>query len=948
MNPCFHRISNAFIVLLLLSFSQALVAQSYLSEAKAARQAAGTVKDISILLLEAQWQRSQQLPVTPLVSAQELSSAPQPALFLHDDKGRVAIRFRALSPENLLPELLALGMVETGRNEQLGLLEGFFPYERLTDLEGLKQAGLLSASAIWQPTTEAGTVGSQADTTLSTYRVRNFGPSFLDGTGQKIGVLSDSYNNLNGAAAGIASGNLPNDVRNLQDLSSGGIDEGRAMIELIHDLAPGATKYFATAFTGELGFASNIQLLADSGCQVIVDDVVYFEEPFFQDGIIAQSVISVTEMDDAIYFSSAGNRANRAYEALGPGFGIDALSGSFSHDFNTGGGTDFYQAYTLNPLDRIRVTLQWDDPFYTFSGADTDLDLLLISDPVSGLGVLASSTGNNLLTQRPVETLSYTNLTGSVQTVSLRIDLAAGPAPGRLKMVHFGTYAPQEFATNSPTINPHAGSTACVAVAAAPFYQRQPESFTSMGPTTVLFSPTGASLGGAEVRNKPDFTATDGCNTSFFGGDTGADPDAFPNFFGTSAAAPHAAAVASLIRQAFPAEDRNAVYNRLIASAADISNSGFDFITGQGIIDAWRAIYPVVPASLPLTETLESGTLGQAWELSSNQLGRILFTGSQGPSQGSTHITMDTWFGLGINSLNEAVLHIDATGLSDLSLSFDQKEVNDDDHPMPATFSGSSNSDGVAMSVDGVNWVRLTSLTGSGSSSSYTNRVIDLSSVATANSLTLGSDVRIKFQQYDASPFPDDGITFDQFSVSGTPFPVEWLWLAGEWVNSTTAQIEWKTASEQNNHHFSVERSADGLFFEVIGEVPGNGNTQDPSLYRFWDLQPLSGTNFYRLRQVDFDGQYRLSELLRLERAAGTRSEVSPNPWKGDPLTLRLFDQEAGPVPVQVSDLQGRILWQQLLWTTTGDQVRVLALPNLPEGLYAVRVGNDIHRLWRQ
>ena len=63
-----------------------------------------------------------------------------------------------------------------------------------------------------------------------------------------------------------------------------------------------------------MGYANNIQALANAGCQVIVDDVVNLGEPFFQDGIIAQAVDNVTTNDDAIYFSSAGNRAARAYE----------------------------------------------------------------------------------------------------------------------------------------------------------------------------------------------------------------------------------------------------------------------------------------------------------------------------------------------------------------------------------------------------------------------------------------------------------------------------------------------------------------------------------------------------------------------------------------------------------------------------------------------------------
>ena len=84
----------------------------------------------------------------------------------------------------------------------------------------------------------------------------------MTGAGVTLGVLSDSYNNLGGAPAGIASGNLPATLVFNRDLASGGSDEGRAMMELVQDLAPGSPKAFATAFTGQAGFAQNIRDLA--------------------------------------------------------------------------------------------------------------------------------------------------------------------------------------------------------------------------------------------------------------------------------------------------------------------------------------------------------------------------------------------------------------------------------------------------------------------------------------------------------------------------------------------------------------------------------------------------------------------------------------------------------------------------------------------------------------
>ena len=85
-----------------------------------------------------------------------------------------------------------------------------------------------------------------------------------------------------------------------------GADVGGAMTQIVHDLAPGANLDFASAFNGELSFANNIRALYNAGAKVIADDVVYFNEPFYQDGPIAVAVNEVTA-GGASYFSSAGN-----------------------------------------------------------------------------------------------------------------------------------------------------------------------------------------------------------------------------------------------------------------------------------------------------------------------------------------------------------------------------------------------------------------------------------------------------------------------------------------------------------------------------------------------------------------------------------------------------------------------------------------------------------------
>ena len=121
------------------------------------------------------------------------------------------------------------------------------------------------------------------------------------GAGQTIGILSDSYDTdttaPTTAAQDVANGELPGAANpcgyatpvTVQADSPGGTDEGRAMAELAHNLAPGAHLAFATAENGELDFANQInQLRTVNHATEIVDDVSYLDEPFFQDGPIRE------------------------------------------------------------------------------------------------------------------------------------------------------------------------------------------------------------------------------------------------------------------------------------------------------------------------------------------------------------------------------------------------------------------------------------------------------------------------------------------------------------------------------------------------------------------------------------------------------------------------------------------------------------------------------------
>ncbi len=457
------------------------------------------------------------------------------------------------------------------------------------------------------------------------------------------------------------------------------------------------------------------------------------------------------------------------------------LGGSYGyHDFDPSSGTDTRQQLTLDNGERIRFSFQWDDPFYTTNGVDTDLDLFLLD---SANNIAASSENDNITNKTPYEYLDFTNTSGSSQSYDLVIAKYAGAEPGRIKYVNFGSSVTTEYSTDSPTVFGHAAATDGEAVGAVPFFNPDnPESFTSLGPTTIFYEYQTDTSGNIiniirkttpEVRQTPEIAAIDGTNTTFFGSDIGADEDSFPNFFGTSAAAPHAAAVAALLQQANPSLTPNEIYDRLESTAKDIYTAGFDNWTGNGLINAYDAIFGnPVPTGLDVSEDFEDGDLPIAFETNSTGAGKIEVTSNNNP-EGSYHLTLDT-SRLGGFGLNEVIFHIDTTDYSDIQLSFDHKEFGDEDHPMSTTFTGSENSDGVALSIDGTNWYRLVNLTDAAGNATetYQTYTFDLSQIAANNSLTLNSDVQIKFQQYDNFPINSasgsDGFALDNITVTGT------------------------------------------------------------------------------------------------------------------------------------------------------------------------------------
>ena len=527
-----------------------------------------------------------------------------------------AIAIEAISTDgdgrDLLPRLQALGLrngVWFGR-----MVSGYLPIDKISELKNVP--GLRFARPAYEPQHNSGAVTSQGDRAIGSNVARQtYG---VTGAGSKVGILSDSYNKLGGAAAGVQSGDLPSGVQVLADfLQPSATDEGRAMAEIIHDVAPGAGIAFHTAQGGQAAFARGIKALAAAGCNIIVDDIIYFAEPFFQDGVVAQAADEVVATNNVSYFTAAGNQARSSYQAGFRNSGVTVPNYGQAHDF---GGGDTRQRITIPAGGNFQMALQWDDPFFSAggSGAQSDLDILIyLAD-----GTLVSgSFGDNIANGDPFEYAGFINTAGSPLFIDVVIVKIAGPDPGLIKWINFGSWTVTiEHDTRSSSSRGHSNSAGAISVGAAG-YSNTPtfnpgltmaviEEFSSAGGTPILFTTQGERINGTTgiIRQKPDITAVDGGNTTFFFPGQDTESDGFPNFFGTSAAAPHAAAVAALMQQrAGNGLSPGRIRSVMQSTALDMDDpltpgfdAGFDFRTGSGFLRADRAVQAVQAAGQPL------------------------------------------------------------------------------------------------------------------------------------------------------------------------------------------------------------------------------------------------------------------------------------------------------------------------------------------------------------
>jgi subtilisin family serine protease len=461
-----------------------------------------------------------------------------------DRQGRVQVYVTvADTGEATEARLRAHGLDVEIVNRDFAIVQGWIPVENIEPLAG--ETAVVKIRPPSYARTRTGPVNTQGDAIHQCNQARAVG---MTGAGILVGVISDG---VSGLAASQASGELGF----VQVLANASGDEGTAVLEIVHDCAPGAALAFATGSPTSLAFINAVNALRAAGARIIVDDLAFFTEPYFEDGAVAVNDRAVGST--VLRVSAAGNDRQVHYQAtFTPGIFDPEIPGT-RHNF---GGGDTLMRFRVPPGGAATIILQWGN---RFGAAADDYDLCVRA--TSGAIVTCSLAVQNG-DDDPIEVVSV-DCFGSAGLCAFDLQITRFAGQTRmLELFCIGCIIDQ-FLVPGDSIFGHPAVPEVLAVAAAPASNPAvTELFSSSGPATILF-PT------QEVRAKPDVTGIDGVATSRPG---------FNPFFGTSAAAPHVAAVAALLLQRQPALTPAQLRGILTGSAIDLAPAGFDFAAGFG------------------------------------------------------------------------------------------------------------------------------------------------------------------------------------------------------------------------------------------------------------------------------------------------------------------------------------------------------------------------------
>ncbi len=454
------------------------------------------------------------------------------------------------------------------------------------------------------------TGGQGSDALRATQARANGGP---DGTGVHVGIISNSFNTLGGMAQDIANGALPSDTTILGDSTSVSSDEGRAMAQLVHQIAPGASIAFANAGNDIDGadLAAAINLLVQKGATVIVDDIGVFGDRVYQEGGLVDQAIDAAMADKVVFLTSATNAGDSFYEhsfSLSKKTLPGGTAPAWAFDFNLGQGTPTYlqHLHFTDTGGNITITLAWSQPG---QNPAYSLDMAVFQKDAHGNDVAVATTD---------KIASSDN--GSVRVITILGSKAGGDydiaitgddqdATGTFKYIvhHQGPKSPIDDPNaklGSGTIFGHALDPNEITVGAVD-YTKTPsnngatpvsEAYSAFGQGEYLYDAAGNPLPTPLVAGKPDVSGVDGVATDVSGTASG--------FYGTSAAAPSVAGVVALLRQVNSSLTAAQVKSVLEASALPMGNS---VQAGAGLVQADLAVAlaraPVISAVAASADT---------------------------------------------------------------------------------------------------------------------------------------------------------------------------------------------------------------------------------------------------------------------------------------------------------------------------------------------------------
>jgi hypothetical protein len=189
----------------------------------------------------------------------------------------------------------------------------------------------------------------------------------------------------------------------------------------------------------------------------------------------------------------------------------------------------------------------------------------------------------------------------------------------------------------------------------------------------------------------------------------------------------------------------------------------------------------------------------------------------------------------------------------------------------------------------------------------------------------------------------DNNKTIDAGFIYDKSLPVQLITFEAKLMNTNQVLLKWTTASEVDNRHFIVERSIDGNDFRPIGLVEGNGTTNLINDYSLDDLDPFYGANYYRLKQVDFNGDFEYSSVETVIVSGNDLPAVTvyPNPAIKT-TTLRVVTPFETDAQIQIVDQTGKVL--KVLTMEARTNSKQIDLSNYTAGIYFAFINYNGHR----